>query len=313
VKESKSDELNLVTLAREYADEDKARGLLESLRWPNGPVCPHCQATKVYRLTPKATSKSPGRKGLLKCAACRKQFTVRVGTIFEDSHIDLSKWVMAIHIMCASKKGVSAKQLERMLGLTYKTAWFMAHRIRYAMTEGPMAALLTGTVEVDETYVGGKTRLGIRGRGSERKTPVVVLVERGRAAVTQVVDRVTAKNLHAVIREEVSTESAIMTDELKSYRGIGRHFKGGHRTVNHGRKEYARGDCHTNTAESFFSLLKRGVYGAFHHVSRKHLHRYADEFAFRWTHRKVEDGDRTKLAIAKVAGKRLMYRDSSED
>src|SRR5262245_20289087 len=174
-----SEELNLVTLASEYSDNDKARGLLESLLWPDGPVCPHCKndgkAKSIYTITPKAASDRPARKGLYKCGACRKQFTVTVGTIFEDSHIPIGKWMMAIFILCSSKKGMSSHQLHRMLDITYKSAWFMSHRIRYAMGEGPLAKLLKGTVEIDETFVGGK---GDRETSNLRKTPVVALIQR---------------------------------------------------------------------------------------------------------------------------------------
>jgi transposase-like protein len=197
----KPEELNLIKLASEYSDNDKARDLLESLRWPNGPVCPHCKSEKNYKLTPRSSDPTKGvRKGVYKCANCRKQYTVTVGTIFEDSHIPIGKWLMAIFLVCSAKKGMSAHQLHRSLGITYKTAWFMAHRIRYVMTEGPLAKMLEGAVEVDETYVGGKDRGGLRGRGSRKKTPVVALVSRDGEVGTKAVDRVTAKNLHAVIR-----------------------------------------------------------------------------------------------------------------
>ena len=155
-----ADEINLIKLARDYSDNDKARGLLESLRWPEGPICPHCKATEIYKLTARKKSKAPVRKGVYKCAQCRKQFTVTVGTVFEDSHIQIAVWMQAIFILCSSKKAISAHQLHRMLGITYKSAWFMAHRIRYAMGTGPLAQLLHGTVECDETYVGGKPRPG---------------------------------------------------------------------------------------------------------------------------------------------------------
>ena len=207
-KEEK-DELNLITLAQEYADEDKARGLLESLLWPNGAVCPHCQndgkAKSIYRLQPKAESKSKVRKGVCKCGACRKQFTVTVGTIFEDSHLPISKWLMAIFIICSSKKSISAIQLSRMLKITYKAAWFMAHRLRFAVSpEMPLAKLLKGEVEVDETFVGG---YGFRCSRYRRQTPVVALIERGGSMQTRVVSNVTQKNLGQILNECVSKDA----------------------------------------------------------------------------------------------------------
>jgi transposase-like protein len=229
------------------------------------------------------------------------------------SHITLRQWVQAFHAMCASKKGVSALQLQRNLGLkSYQAAWHLAHRVRFAMRVMPLRAVLKGTVEVDETYIGGKTRHGKRGRGSERKTLVVALVERGGRMRTKVVERVSAKALKGAIRENVKKSAAIMTDEFQSYRGLGREFTGGHETVNHGERQYVRGDVHVNTAESFFALLKRGVRGTFHHVSKQHLHRYCDEFGFRWDHRSVTDGERTVAAIRQAGGKRLLYRERAE-
>ena len=285
--------------------EEEARTILEKIRWPKGPTCSHCGSRDATRI--QAKSKTV-RDGLLQCNECRKQFTVTVGTIMHRSHITLRQWVQAFHSMCSHKKGVSALQLQRNLGLkSYKSAWHLAHRIRFAMQQMPLKAVLKGTVEVDETYIGGKSRLGKRGRGSERKTPVVALVERGGKMRTKVVERVSAKALKGAIRENVKKSAAIMTDEFSSYRGLGREFKGGHKTVNHGDKEYVRGDVHVNTAESFFALFKRGVHGTFHHVSKWHLHRYADEFAFRWDHRKATDGERTVAAIRQADGKRLVY------
>lgn len=308
------EELNLVSLASQYSDNDKARELLESIRWPNGPVCPHCKNTGaekgIYTLTPKADSKRPARKGLYKCAACRKQFTVTVGTIFEDSHIPISKWLMAIFLLCSSKKGMSAHQLHRMLKLTYKTAWFMAHRIRFAMNEGPLAALLKGTVEIDETYVGGKGDIGTK---SLRKTPVVALVQRGGKVRTQVVASVTQKNLRVALAECSPKETIINTDQAGVYIGLGKTFQR-HDVCNHSVEDYAHNNqdgsvTHVNTCESFFSLLKRGVMGSFHHVSREHLQRYANEFQFRWNNRGVKDGERMEVAIAQTEGKRLTYRE----
>lgn len=288
--------------------ENDARQYLESLLWPDGPVCPHCKGNNVTRIQGEST-----RPGLLICNPCRQQFTVTVGTVFEDSHIPLRTWVIAFQMMCASKKGVSAKQLQRQLGLgSYKSAWFMCHRIRHAMQSGPLADLLRGKVEVDETYVGGrKPRPGTgehkRGRGTT-KTPVVALVERKGNVRTRVVADVTAKTLKTAIRENVDRQASIFTDEWPAYRGIGNEFGGGHAVVNHGTGEYSKDGVNTNTAESFFALLKRGVYGTFHHVSKMHLHRYCDEFEFRWNHRGVMDGERMESALKASAGKRLMYK-----
>ncbi len=306
---SETHDLNTMTLEQlGKLDEEETRAALEKLRWPNGPLCPHCGASDVVRIIGESRSV---RAGLLRCKECRRQFTVTVGTVFEDSHIPLRKWLLGIGLMCSSKKGISSLQLKRNLGLgSYQTAWFMAHRIRHAMKSGPLASLLTGTVEVDETYIGGKSRLGKRGRRSERKTPVVALVERGGRIRTRPVERVSAKALKGAIRENVKKSAAIMTDEFSSYRGLGREFNGGHETVKHGEREYVRGDVHVNSAESFFALLKRGVHGTFHHVSKPHLGRYCDEFAFRWDHRKTSDAVRTVAAITGAEGKRLTYRNA---
>ena len=309
-----ADEINLISLAQDYSDEDKARSLLESMRWPNGPVCPHCKnqaktGKSIYTIAPKPTSKSPGRKGLYCCGACRKQFTVKVGTIFEDSHIPISKWLMAIFILCASKKSISAHQMHRMLKVTYKTAWFMCHRIRYAMGPDASAPKLTGTVEVDETFVGGK---GEAKTAFKRKTPVVALIERDGKMRTAVVSNVTQKNLGAALNQYVSKDAILNTDEHGAYRNPGKEFKA-HNTVVHSRYEYSRiladgTKAGINSCESFFSLLKRGVHGSWHHVSREHLPKYAGEFAFRWNHRKVTDGQRMVNAVEATEGKRLTYR-----
>jgi len=311
--EFEADELNLITLAQEYSDEPKARALLESILWPRGPVCPHCKNTSkekgVYKIEARAGSKRPTRPGVYKCAACRQHFTVTVGTILEDSHLPISKWLMAFFILCASKKSVSAHQLHRMLKITYKSAWFMAHRIRYAL--GPKLPLgkLKGTVEIDETFVGGKGDIRTK---LSRKTPVVALIERDGAAHTRVVSNVTQKNLKSVITTHVSPEAVVNTDESAVYPQALKAFAG-HNVVNHSKLQYARAladgsVAHVNTAESFFSLLKRGVIGSWHHVSREHLPKYADEFAFRWTHRRVSDGKRTVAAIQASEGKRLTYK-----
>jgi transposase-like protein len=291
--------------------EDEARETLERILWPHGPVCAHCCAMEnLTRLQGKAH-----RTGVFQCNNCHDQFTVTVNTIFEDSHIPLRKWLMAFALLCSAKKGISALQLQRELELgSYRTAWHMAHRIRHAMSKEPLAGLLRGTVEVDETYVGGKPRPEAgapnakRGRGT-KKTPVVALVERGGKVRVRKTERVDGKTLKAAIRKNVDRSATIMTDEWPAYRGIGTEFDGGHKTVNHGQGEYARGDAHVNTAESFFALLKRGVMGSFHHISKQHLDRYCDEFSFRWNHRKTTDSERTIEAVKGAEGRRLMYRD----
>jgi transposase-like protein len=287
-----------------------AADYLASIRWPDGkPVCPHCGdgERRHYPLKSKT-------RRLWKCAACRKQFSVTVGTIFESSHIGLHKWLYAFWLLCASKKGMSAHQLHRMLGVTYKTAWFMAHRIRMAMTEPPFQARLEGTVEVDETYIGGKARnrkrrwQGVQhktGRGTD-KAPVVSLVERGGKVRSMHVANVTSDEIKGAIRRHVNPTSKIMTDSFASYRGLDAEYAA-HETVDH-YKEYVRdGDVHTNTVENFFSILKRGVNGVYHHVSEAHLHRYLAEFDFRYNARKLTDTERTRAALAGAPGKRLTY------
>jgi len=294
--------------------KEEARKLIEQLRWPNGAVCPHCGSNKAYTITPKEGSST--RPGLYKCKECTKQFTVTVGTIFEGSRIPLNKWLMAIYLMCASKKGISAHQLHRQLKITYKSAWFMCHRIRYAMTQEPMFSKIRGTVEADETYIGGKERnkhlnkrtKNAQGRSAKSKVPVAVLVERaGRVRAKKVAD-VSGKTLKGHIRKHVDKSARIVTDEWLAYQGLDKEFAG-HDTVDHGRKEYVRGDVYTNTAESWIALLKRGVIGTFHHVSEQHLDRYVDEFAFRWDNRIKADGERFVEAVKSVEGKRLIYKE----
>lgn len=309
-------DLNLATLSKLFVNETAAREFLEAKRWAKGRTCPHCGSGESYALTPKAGSKSPVRPGVYKCRACREQFTVRVGTIFEDSKLPLSKWLMAIHLMTSSKKGISSHQIARELGVTQKTAWFVCHRIREAMRTDSAEGMLGGTVEVDETYVGGKPRYrgrSLRGRGTSKK-PVLVLVERDGLAHSLPVDSVDGPTLKGEIRRCVQKAATIMTDEYPSYRGLNAEFDGGHYSINHRAKEYVRREQHgnvivsTNTAESFFALMKRGHYGTFHQLSKKHLHRYCDEFSFRWNGRHVSDGERMVSAIEGAEGKRLMYR-----
>jgi len=309
--------MNLNELAQSYSNEDTAREFIEKLRWPKGTVCPHCGVIgESYRLTAKPESKHPVRPGVWKCKPCRKQFTVKVGTIFEDSHIPLATWLRAIHLLCASKKGMSAHQLHRMLGVTYKSAWFMAHRVRYAMSQEPLSSKLKGTVEVDETYIGGKERFGPQGvmkHTYKKKAPVVALVERGGKVRSFHREKVTGRTLKQVIAENVSPEAHVMTDDHPAYSDLHKHV-GKHSVIRHSWRVYARKEkdvvISTNTIEGYFSILKRGINGVYHHVGKQHLHRYLSEFDFRYNSRDVEDGERAALAIKATTGKRLYYRDS---
>jgi transposase-like protein len=295
--------------------EDEARTILENIRWPNGIACPHCGSMRVTRLQPKSDKV---RDGVIKCNDCRGQFTVTVGTIMHRSHITLRQWVQAFYAMSSHKKGVSSLQLQRNLGLhSYRSAWHLTHRIRLAMKEDPLVSLLKGVVEVDETYIGGKPRKdnggrNKRGRGTD-KTPVMALVERKGKAVSKPIENVNADTLKTAIREMVDKSSTIMTDDWTSYQDIGREFAGGHGVVKHGLGEYVNGNISTNTAESFFALLKRGIHGTFHHISKKHLLRYCNEFSFRWGNRKVNDGKRATEAVKGAEGKRLMLKELLEN
>jgi len=253
---------NIIKLAEYFASEEKAYDLIESIRWPNGPVCQHCGSNeKAYKI-----NISREKRRVWKCKKCRKQFSVKLGTIFQGSKIPLNKWLVAIYLMSYSKKSISANQLHRALGITYKSAWFLCHRIRYAMSREPLKGMLKGIVEVDETYVGGKKRKGSkRGRGT-KKTPVLSLIERNGRARSYKLDNLTKKTIQGLIRKDVEITAHIMTDEFKSYNGLCKHFAG-HSSVKHSEKEYCRGIVHVNFAESYFSLLKRAIIGAFHHVS----------------------------------------------
>jgi transposase-like protein len=289
-----------------FSDENAAREHLETQRWPHGPCCPHCgEAEQITKLTGKMH-----RPGVYQCNACRKQFTVTVGTVFERSKVPLHKWLLATYLLSASKKGMSSHQLHRMLGVTYKTAWFMTHRIREAMREPAGAGLLGGpntVVEVDETFVGGKAKNRADGKVPPKEA-VMALVERDGRVRSFHVASVNAKTLRPILTKQLDRKSYIMTDEAPYYTATGREF-GGHGTVNHSVEEYVRGGFwHTNTVESYFAILKRGIFGVYHHVSPKHLKRYVGEFDFRYNARGISDAARADRALRGIEGKRLTYR-----
>jgi transposase-like protein len=286
-----------------FRDEIAARKHLEAIRWPDGPVCPHCGVID------RASRIEGGRKGLLFCNACREQFTVTVGTVFERSKIPLHMWLYANHLLCSSKKGISAHQLHRTLGVTYKTAWFMAHRIREGMKpKNPPALGGEGkTVEVDETYIG--KRFGKKkSAGASHKIAVLSLVERNGNARSFQVGAATIANVVPHVRMNVDRKSRLMTDESGIYTKAG---YADHHTVNHAMGEYARGDVTTNTVEGFFSIFKRGMTGVYQHCGEQHLHRYLSEFDFRYNNRAalgVNDELRADNALKGIEGKRLTYR-----
>ncbi len=300
-----------------FQDATKAREWLENLLWADGRVCGYCGV--VNEFTPIG-----GRDGYYQCNACRKQFTVQVGTVFERSHIPLNKWLMAAFLLCASKKGMSAHQIHRMLGVTYKSAWFMCHRLREAMAPlndqfGPLGGE-GKIVEADATYIGGKEKNKHRNKrnpkniGGEGKMIVHTLVGRGGRARSNHIANVGGKTLRPVVMKQVSRKSSLMTDTAGGYMDLGKEFAR-HEMVDHGAGEYVRGDAHSNTVEGFFAILKRGIIGTYHHVSEAHLHRYLAEFDFRYSERSslgVNDSDRTTKALKGIVGKRLTYRRTNE-
>lgn len=304
-------DLSLDQIMAHFGTDEAARNYLEGVRWPDGPVCAHCgnhDSDRLYDIAPNPEKKI--RAGLRECKECGDQFTVTVGTIFEKSHIPLRKWLVAWYMLCSSKKGVSALQIQRMLDIgSYRSAWFMMHRIRYALRDPVFADKLGsggGTVEVDETYVGGK----VKGKGRAykgNKVAVVSLVERGGRVRSQSVKKVTGKTLKSALDVHLDPSAHLMTDDLAAYRKPGRRFAS-HRTVNHSAKEYVRGEVHTNTVEGYFSLFKRGVNGTFHHIGHRYMDQYLGEFDFRYCHRHVTDGERMIAGLKKVEGKRLMLR-----
>jgi transposase-like protein len=297
-----------------FTDPEAARAHFEAIRWPNGPCCPYCG---VFDRVAALGGKSMG-PGWYHCKDCRKKFTAAVGTIYERSHIPLTKWLFATHLMCASKKGMSAHQLGRMLGLPYKTSWFMAHRIREGMRElnlEPMGGE-GKIIEADETFIGGREKnkhVGKRNAGNiggAGKEAVLSLVERGGKVRSRHVPSVNAQTLKPILEAQLDRKSTLMTDGEGQYRIIGPSFAR-HETVNHSIDEYVRGDAYTNTVEGYFAIFKRGIYGVFHHVSEQHLKRYLCEFDFRYNERSalgVEDVERRTKAVRGVVGKRLTYK-----
>jgi len=294
-----------------FTNEEAARKHLEGIQWPNGPVCPHCAAEG------RGSRIEGGRPGLLFCGACRKQYTVTVGTVFERSKVPLHIWLYCNHLICSSKKGISSHQLARMLGVTYKTAWFMAHRIREAMAPSGSEEPMGGEgeiVEIDETYIGRKPREAKK-RGFGHKHMVVALVQRGGAVRSfHVQGPINKAKARKTLVANVDIASDIVTDDHVAYPGAAAIF-GQHSTVNHTAGEYVRGDIHTNTIEGVFSVFKRGMIGTYQHCGEQHLQRYLNEFDFRYSNRVklgIDDACRADIALQGIVGKRLTYRRSSK-
>lgn len=295
-----------------FTDPEAARQHLEAMRWAKRRFCPHCGEAERTGLV----ESKKHRPGLYYCRSCEKTFTVTVGTLFERSLVPLNKWMLAFHLMASSKKGMSAHQLHRMLGVTYKTAWFMAHRIREAMADyGPDPIGGEGkTVEADETYFGNKAKITTRTKrgksGLKSKRAVLSLVEREGQVRSFHLNSATKKNVTKVVNENIRRETKVFTDESKLYRGSDKTFAA-HETVHHSSSEYVRGEVHTNTVEGYFSIFKRGMKGVYQHCAEKHLHRYLSEFDFRYNNRialEVDDTMRAAKALKGIEGKRLTYR-----
>jgi transposase-like protein len=305
-----------IFFAPHFNDEAAAYAYVEARVWPNGRVCPHCGVVDKSGALKGKTN----RPGLYKCYACRKPFTVKVGTIFEASHIQLRDWLAAIHLICSSKKGISANQLHRTLGITLKSAWFMAHRIRAAMDpwhDGPITPDMGGPgkiIEMDETVLARSTKT--KKRPGQKNIKIMALVERGGAVRSFPLPRVDTRTLKFVVDANVRKESRYYTDGLLSYRDNAMGLEGGHEWVDHSTEEYARGDVHVNTAEGIFSLFKRGMVGTYQHCGEQHLHRYLAEFDFRASNRKalgIEDVERSEIALKGIAGKRLTYKTTRQE
>ncbi|UQV18257.1 IS1595 family transposase [Brevundimonas albigilva] len=305
-----------------FHDEAAAFAYVEGIIWGSEPTCPHCgvvgRAYALKNVRSKPSKKNPEgvvRHGLKKCGACRGQFTVRKGTIFEESHLEMHKWLQAIYLMCASKKGISALQLQRTLEVQYNTAWFLAHRIREAMRSGDLAPFGQGggAVEVDETYIGREPGKPVK-RAFHHKMKVLSLVDRSTGQVRSVVvDNIRPATIAPIVLDNLHREARLMTDEAGHYLAVGRQFAE-HGMVRHGQDEYVSTDdrtIHTNTIEGYFSIFKRGMKGVYQHCSKKHLHRYLAEFDFRYSNRSAtgcEDQERALRAVLGGVGKRLTYR-----
>jgi len=290
-----------------FHNEEAAYAWVEARIWPHGPVCHHCKGTeRISKMGGKST-----RIGLYKCYACRKPFTVKMGTVFEASHVPMRMWLQAIYLLCSSKKGISTRQLQRTFDVSLKTAWFMSHRIREAMATmgvGPMGGE-GAIVEIDETFIGQKKDMP-KQRGYAHKHAVLTLVERGGSARSFHVEGVGAADLLPIIKANVASGSHVMTDEAGQYANLGKHFAA-HDYTRHSVGEYVRGDVHSNTVEGFYSVFKRGMKGIYQHCGEKHLHRYVAEFDFRYSNRVklgVNDVQRAEIALSGAVGKRLMYR-----
>jgi len=308
-------DLTLIQLFDRFGTEAKARKHLEGILWPKGIVCPHCETNDQAKFSTIAANPAKKvRAGLRWCSNCEKQFTVTIGTIFEDSHIPLRKWLIAWYLLCSSKKGISSLQLQRLLELgSYRTALFMTHRIRHALKDSGYAEKLEGTIEADEAVLGGYMKGGKTGFTAPNKTPIVAMVQRGGSVRTKIMPTVNGANLRQAIRDNVKAGATLHTDSQRAYSPLGSEYQ--HSIVNHAAGEYTRRDGEnvvtTANVESFFSLLKRGVMGTFHHISRQHLPLYLAEFEHRHNCRKMTDGQRTDLGLTKATGKRLIYRTAS--
>ena len=304
---SKSDLVAALPLA--CSDEAAAVEFLEQQRWGSEPCCVKCGSLNVYAMKDAKTGER-SKRYLWRCRDCKEQYTVRIGTVYEESRIPLRHWCYAFWRACTSKKGVSALEIKRQCQISYKSALFLMNRIRFAMAPDPAAPKLKGDVEVDEMFVGArKPRYPRQAREHwTNKTPVFCAVERNGEIRRRIIADVTSYTLKSAVLEEVDRQARILSDEALGYKGIERFFDGGHETVCHSTKEYARGDVNTNTAESSHALVKRGIVGIYHNVSREHLHRYLWQYDFLWNNRQMNDGERTILGIKAAEGKRLMYK-----